>query len=93
MLKIRLQSCTFEADGGMQITYYLPDTDVKAAGVVRLQTLMVPPGAEYEDEMESARGAVSHLVRDVLDDWDSLTSLRDQEEADARAAQDRIDSE
>jgi phosphoribosylformylglycinamidine (FGAM) synthase-like amidotransferase family enzyme len=72
MLKVVVQNISFDPDGETEVSYYLPDTDVKAPGVARMQTLLIPTGFEYDDEINAVIEAARMLVLDVLEDFEAL---------------------
>jgi hypothetical protein len=59
-------------DEGLQIGYYDPDVDMKAPGMVRLHTLIVPRGYDYDDEIDAINDAIVYLLNDVGEDWTKL---------------------
>jgi hypothetical protein len=75
LTKHRITSVAIEEDGGLQISYYTPERDVKAAGVVKLHTLIVPAGFDYDDEIDAVIDAVTYLINDVDDDWERLPGV------------------
>lgn len=78
MIERYVQAITVGPDGGLQIGYYTPSTDVKANGVILLSNLIVPPGDEYDDEIEAVLDAIKHLVADVLEDFPNLEAMEEQ---------------
>jgi hypothetical protein len=74
MIKIVIQHISFDPEGETEVAYYLPETDVKAPGVAKMQTLLIPTGYEYDDEVNAVLEAARHLVMDVLQDFDELPS-------------------
>jgi hypothetical protein len=77
MLNHLVQSVAVMPDGGLQIGYYTPERDVKEHGVVGLHTLIVPAGFEYDDEIDAVINAVTYLINDVLQDWESMRTQAD----------------
>lgn len=77
MIERLIQNVVIGPDGGLQIGYYTPSTDVKASGVVLLSTLIIPVDDEYDDEIEAVLDAVKHLVADVLEDLPNLPALEE----------------
>lgn len=71
MKKVQVQQVLVE-DDGLQIGFVLPQTDVKAAGLIQAHTLLIPRGFDYDDEIRAVEDALNYLVNDVLDDWDKL---------------------
>lgn len=69
---IVIQNISFDSDGDLHISYFRPQTDTKVAGLAHLHTLLVPTGFDYDDEIHAVIDAIDYLVRDVLDDWDTL---------------------
>lgn len=78
MIERLIQSVAVSPDGGLQIGYYAPGTDVKANGVILLSTLVVPPDDEYDDEIEAVLDAIKHLVADVLEDFANLPAMEEE---------------
>lgn len=77
MIRYRIQSVAIVEDGGLQIGYYDPQRDLKSAGLVRLHTLIVPRGFDYDDEIDAVHTAINHLLNDVDEDWKGLRTLAD----------------
>ncbi len=75
--RVVIQTVAFEPDGGVQIAYYTPRTDVTTVGVINAHTLVVPAGYDYDDEIQAVLDAVEHLVLDVMDDWKRLPKVGD----------------
>ena len=59
-------------ENGMQIGYYDPGVDVKAPGLVRLHTIIVPCEGDYDEEIQAVIDALIYLLNDVAEDWDRL---------------------
>lgn len=74
----RVQNVQVDEDG-IQVVFYTPEQDAKAPGIVQLHTLMIPKGADYDDEITAAIDALQYLINDVLDDWDTLEPFHDIE--------------
>lgn len=74
MIKIVVQNIVLDPDGETEVSYYLPETDVKSPGLARMQTLIIPKGFRYDDEIDAVVEAAQHLVADVLEDFDDLPS-------------------
>jgi hypothetical protein len=70
-IQYRIQHLAVDEDG-LQIGYYNPDVDMKAPGMVRLHTLIVPRGYDYDDEIDAITDAIVYLLNDVGEDWDKL---------------------
>lgn len=81
MPKHEIQSVAFGEDGSVQVTYLTPETDAKKPGLVRAHTLVVPLGADYDDEIEAIADAARYLIDDVNDDWDRLPKLERDDQA------------
>jgi hypothetical protein len=77
----KIQTVAFD-ETGLQIGYYDPDTDVKAPGLVRLHTLIVPGGDDYDDEIQAVVDAVVYLLNDVGEDWEKLPGPPTDQEVD-----------
>lgn len=69
---IVVQTVQLQSDGGVQVSYYLPETDLKANGVLHMHTVIIPAGDQYDDEIGAFRDALTHLLLDVLDDLPTL---------------------
>jgi hypothetical protein len=69
--KVTIQSIGVDTDG-LQIGYYIPADDIKSNDVIHMHTLIVPLGADYDDEIAAVIEAARHLVLDVLDDLPRL---------------------
>lgn len=67
-----VQTVQLQPDGGLQVSYYLPETDLKANGVLHMHTVIIPFGDQYDDEIETFRDALVHVLLDVLDDLPNL---------------------
>jgi hypothetical protein len=63
-------------EGTLQIGYFDPNVDMKAPGLVRLHTLIVPKGDDYDDEIDAVLDALVYLLNDVAEDWDNLPAPR-----------------
>ncbi len=74
-----VQSVAFEADGGLQVSFYDPDTDVTTSGLVQMHTLLVPHGNEYDDELTAVAEAIQYLISDVMQDFPALPKRGDPE--------------
>jgi hypothetical protein len=61
------------------MTYMLPESDVKAPGLVRMHTILIPRGSEYDDEMSALSEAADLLLLDVLEDFESQPSAYEEE--------------
>ena len=77
MIERLIQHLTIGPDDGLQIGYLTPEQDVKASGVMLLHTLIIPPGDQYDDEIEAVLAAIKHLVADVLEDFPDLPALEE----------------
>lgn len=71
--KVTIQSIGVDTDG-LQIGYYIPAEDIKSNDVIHMHTLIVPLGADYDDEITAVLEAARYLVLDVLDDLPRLTA-------------------
>lgn len=67
-----VQTVQLQPDGGLQVSYYLPETDLKANGVLHMHTVIIPFGDQYDDEIETFRDALVQVLLDVLDDLPNL---------------------
>lgn len=74
MPKVEIQNITFDEHGHLEVAYYQPDIDVKAPGLAKMHTLIIPKGYEYDDEIDAVVAAATHLLLDVLEDFDALPS-------------------
>jgi hypothetical protein len=82
-IPFRIQHLAID-DQGLQIGYYDPDTDMKAPGLVKLHTLVVGRGMDYDDEIDAVLDAIIYLLNDVHEDWDTLPgATREQLEGPA----------
>lgn len=72
MIERQIQQLIIGQDDSLQIGFYTPSSDLKAVGVAQLHTLLVPPLADYADEITAVLDAIKHLVADVLEDWENL---------------------
>lgn len=68
-----LASVIFEE--GVVVVQYIDPNDLKANGAQRHQTIFVPRGDDYEDEIEAVEDAVQYLLVDIGEDWSSLKSV------------------
>jgi hypothetical protein len=75
MTKVEIQNISFDGDGNMEVAYYIPAADVKAPGLAKMTTLVIPKGYEYDDEMDAVYEAATHLVLDILEDFDKLPAM------------------
>lgn len=73
MIRVEIQNIAFDHDG-VEVSYYLPETDVKATGVAKMSTLMVGMGGDFDDEIDAAREAVRFLVLDVLESFEAMAA-------------------
>lgn len=69
---IIIQSVAIEPDGGLQISFYRPQEDIKGNGVLHMHTLVIPADDDYDDEIEAVLEAARYAVRDVLEDIPNL---------------------
>lgn len=74
MIKVAIQSVSFGSEGEVEMTYMLPESDVKAPGLARMHTILIPKGYEYDDEMAALSEAADLLLLDVLEDFESQPS-------------------
>lgn len=73
---------------GMEISY-LRLSDIKENGVMWRRILLVPFGADYDDEIEQLAEAIHTLIADAEDDEEVLDPMRpadDEDEDDDGAA-------
>ena len=66
---------------GVEISY-LRTTDIKENGLVFSRVLLVPFGADYDDELERLAEAIHTLIADAEDDEDVLEPMRLGEDED-----------
>ena len=74
MIKVAVQTISFGSEGEVEMTYMLPESDVKAPGLARMHTILIPKGYEYDDEIAAVSEAADHLLLDVLEDFESQPS-------------------
>ncbi len=65
---LQVQNVAFETDGTAHIAYFDLDEDVKSNGLIHSHTLIVPAGADYDDEIRTLMEAVHALIADAADD-------------------------
>lgn len=80
MIAVEIQSISFDESGHAEVSFYLPESDVKAPGVARMQTLIIPKGFEYDDELDAVLEAAKVLVLDVMEDFEQMPSAFAQAE-------------
>lgn len=73
-IKFTIQHLAID-EGSLQIGYYDQDADMKAPGLVKLHTLIVGRGMDYDDEIDAVMEAINYLINDVAEDWDSLPGV------------------
>lgn len=74
--KMQIQNVSFDSDGDMHITYVMA-RDVKVNGVGIANTMLVPAGDNYDEEIRAVREAIEYAVGDVLEDMPTLQTLED----------------
>lgn len=73
--RIVLAGMAFQSDGSIVMEYCIPGLDALRNGIVLNHTLLVPTGADYDDEIDDVRRAVIALVDDVLEDLPHLERI------------------
>jgi hypothetical protein len=73
--EITITTVHLETDGSVQVSYCLPQVDLKVNGVVHMHSVLIPSGANYEDELTNFRDALVYMVRDVLEDLETLEAM------------------
>ena len=66
---------------GIEISY-IRRNDVKENGLVFSRVLLVPFGADYDDELEQLAEAIHTLIADAEDDEEVLEPMRQDEDED-----------
>lgn len=77
--RFRIQHLAFDEES-VQIGYYDPYVDMKAPGLVRLHTLVVTKGGDYDEEIQDVMDAIQYLLNDVGEDWENLPSPQQAQE-------------
>lgn len=84
---LQIQGLNIDQDGDMHISYVLEE-HVKANGIGIANTMLVPAGTDYDQEMQNVLDAIIYLIGDVLEDMPRLRSAAEAE-ADATLAEDQ----
>lgn len=71
-MKILIRDLAFTNEGDVHLSYILPEEDVKAIGVARIHSLVIPRASEYGPEIDAVEQTAIELVRDVLGDFPTL---------------------
>lgn len=80
--RVLLRGLNIEPNGDMLVEYCIPSLDARQNGVILNHTLLVPMGADYDDELEAVQESILALIRDVLEDFPELEPLRLPQAAD-----------
>ena len=62
------RSITLDPSGGLALEYTEPAQDIRTNGLVVNKIVFVPPGSDYDNEIEDVRVAVQALLADVEED-------------------------
>lgn len=66
-------------EGGLVIAYGRFPRDVRKNGLMWTHQVMVPPGSDYDDEIEAVTEALQALLVDVLEDEETAEPVEPQE--------------
>lgn len=71
-MKFLIHNIEFRGEGEATVAFSSSDGDVKVNGLIRVVTLQIPAGDEYDQGIEAVHEAAVELVKDVLDDFGRL---------------------
>lgn len=92
--RVVLRGLTFQPDGSVALEFCIPNLDAYRNGVVFNHMLLVPFGADYDDEIMVVKEAVIALIDDVMEDVPNLeTALPEQDDDDEDDDEDDDDDE